>query len=88
VSEESEKGTGRPKRTAPPRTVEMRAVDGATYRMLDTLASYGRFGDSVPAVGLFIIRTWLWDNEDRLREAIRERGEPLGHVIPESESGD
>ena len=85
MEEESEKGPGRPKRSASPRTIDMKAVDPVTYRMIDALVSYGRFGDSMPAVALFIIRTWLFENEDRLKGAIAAREAPLGHAYPESD---
>jgi hypothetical protein len=42
----------------------------------------------MPAVALFIIRTWLFENEDRLKDAIAARGAPLGHVYPEPETSE
>jgi len=85
MGEEPERGPGRPTRSASPRTIDMKAVDPVTFRMIDALVSYGRFGDSRPAVALFIIRTWLLENEDRLKEAIAAREAPLGHVYPEGD---
>lgn len=85
MEEEPEKGPGRPNRSASPRTIDMKAVDSVTSRMIDALVSYGRFGDSRPAVALFIIRTWLFENEDRLKGAIAAREAPLGHIYPEPE---
>jgi hypothetical protein len=82
--EETKRGPGRPPRSVPPRTIVMK-VDHATYRMIEALASYGRFGDSPPAVALFIIRTWIFENEARLKSAIDAGEVLLGHLYPESE---
>jgi hypothetical protein len=64
----------------------MKGVDHATYRMIEALACYGRFGDSPPAVALFIVRMWLFENEARLRGAIDAGEALLPHVYSESES--
>ncbi|MGA7258827.1 MAG: hypothetical protein WCF17_21600 [Terracidiphilus sp.] len=85
MGEESEKKGGRPESVAPRRTIEMRAVDPVTFRMIETLVSYGRFGGSNPEVALFIIRSWLMDKEEYLRKAIASRENPLGHIYPEPE---
>jgi hypothetical protein len=85
MGEGSEKGPGHPKRSASPRTIDIKSVDPVTSRMIDALVSYGRFGETRPAVALFIIRTWLFENEDRLKGAIAAREAPLGHVYPEPE---
>jgi hypothetical protein len=50
--------------------------------MLDTLVAYGRFGRSRPDVALFIIRSWLMENEAYLKSAIISRETPLGYVPP------
>lgn len=85
MSGESEKKAGRPESSAPPRrSIEMRAVDPVTYRMIESLVAYGRFGSSNPEVALFIIRQWLMENEEYLRNAIASRGAPLG-FYPEPE---
>jgi hypothetical protein len=85
MGEESEKRGGRPENVAPRHTIEMRAVDPVTFRMIESLVSYGRFGGSNPEVALFIIRNWLMEKEVYLRNAIASRENPLGHIYPESE---
>jgi hypothetical protein len=66
-------------RKAPPRrSIEMKGVDAVTYRMIEDLVAYGRFGSSNPEVALFIIRQWLFEKEGYLRNAIASRSAPLG----------
>jgi hypothetical protein len=84
MAEESEKKGGRPE-SAPRHTIDMKAVDPVTFRMIESLVSYGRFGGSNPEVALFIIRNWLMEKEEYLKSAIASRQNPLGHVRPESE---
>jgi hypothetical protein len=85
MGEEPENKGGRPKNVAPRHTIEMRAVDPVTYRMIESLVAYGRFGGSNPDVALFIIRNWLMEKEEYLRTAIANRKTPLGDVLPEVE---
>jgi hypothetical protein len=85
MAEDSERKGGRPKNTAPSHTIEIRTVDAITFRMLETLVSYGRFGDSKQQVALFIIRQWLLENEDSLKRAIAARKFPLGDIDPDTE---
>lgn len=86
MAEETRKGPGRRPRTLSVRQIAMKGVDPATYRMIEALSCYGRFGDSPPAVALFIIRTWLFENEGRLKSAIDAGEALLPHINPEPES--
>jgi hypothetical protein len=81
MDDEPTKRTGRPRHQ-----IDMKAVDTVTFRMIETLVSYGRFGGSNTEVALFIIRTWLKENEDYLKKAIAERDAPLGIIRPEPDS--
>lgn len=60
-------------------------MDVLTFRMLTALTDYGRFGRSRPEVALFIIRSWLWDNEARLKAGIATNDKPLGPIAPDGE---
>jgi hypothetical protein len=79
MGDEPENKGGRPG-AGPRYPVEIRTMDAVTSRMLDTLVTYGRFGDSRSQVALFIIRKWLFENEDRLQKAIAARKFPLGDI--------
>jgi len=59
-------------------------VDLVTNQFLAGLAAYGRFGTSRQDVLLFILRSWLWEHESRLREAILSAEKPLG-IVDEDE---
>lgn len=83
MSEESEKKAGRPQNIAPRHTIDIKSVDPVTYRMIEALVAYGRFGTSNPEVALFIIRNWLMEKEHYLKDAIASRENPLGHIYPE-----
>lgn len=85
MGEESEKKVGRPESSGPRHTIEITTVDPVTFRMLESLVAYGRFGRSRPEVALFIIRSWLLEKEEYLKRAITARKIPLGDVAPESE---
>jgi hypothetical protein len=85
MGEESEKKAGRPENPTTRRTIDIKTVDPVTYRMIESLVKYGRFGGSNPEVALFIIRNWLMEREEYLKNAIASRENPLGHVYPESE---
>jgi len=81
---EPKKGRGRPPRSVPTLPIVM-GVDPATYRMIEALACYGRFGATPPAVALFIVRTWLFENEVRLRAALDAGEALLPQIYPESD---
>lgn len=82
VNEPERKG-GRSESHAPPRrSIDMKAVDAVTFQMIESLVEYGRFGSSNPEVALFIIRHWLMEREEYLRNAIASRRAPLG-IYPE-----
>jgi hypothetical protein len=84
MGEEPSKKAGRPE-NAPAKSIEMTTVDPVTFRMIEALVDYGRFGRSKPEVALFIIRTWLLEREDYLKTAISTRKTPLGHIYPDSD---
>lgn len=86
MAEESEKRpVGRPKNHTAPHVIQINTADPVTYRMLDALMAYGRFGRTVPEVALFIIRAWLMEKEEYLKSAIATRKSPLGEVYPEAD---
>lgn len=68
---------GRPKRKveAEPLTLQL---DPPTARMLEVLESYGRFGMTKQEIVLHVLRSWLWDSEARLRDAIHSKDHPFG----------
>jgi hypothetical protein len=76
---------GRPENDVPGRRVELTTVDPVTYRMIEALVAYGRFGRSKQDVILFIVRSWLLEREEYLKTAIASRERPLGFVSPEPE---
>ncbi len=82
---EQTRGRGRPANKLPSREVNITSMDPVTFRMLDALEGYGRFGRSKQDIALFIIRTWLWENESRLKAAIAASEIPLGPVHQEIE---
>jgi hypothetical protein len=77
MPEEEKTARGRRENRAPTEKVTM-PVDPATLRMLDALATYGRFGVTVPDVALSIIRLWLWENEARLGVSVQGLSRPFG----------
>ena len=87
MSEEqsSKRTAGRPESKVPSRTVSITNMDPVTFRMLEGLEMYGRFGRSKPEVVLFIVRSWLLEREPSLKSAIASRETPLGVVYPEPE---
>jgi hypothetical protein len=76
---------GRPRSEAPAKEIKISNMDSLTFRMLGTLIEYGRFGRSRPEIALFIIRSWLWENEEKLRAGIAASDKPLGSVPTEQE---
>jgi hypothetical protein len=75
---------GRPEIDVPGREIHITTMDPVTFRMIEALVAYGRFGRSKQEVVLFIVRSWLLEKEEYLRTAIASRDTPLGHVDPES----
>lgn len=80
ADEPVKRAAGRPESILPSHKLEITNVDPVTFRMLEALAAYGRFGKSRPEVALFIIRSWLVDNEAYLKSAIASREAPLGYI--------
>ena len=74
---------GRPQSKTGSRQLTITNMDVLTFRMLGTLVEYGRFGRSRPEVALFVLRSWLWDNEARLKSGIATSDKPLGMSSPE-----
>ena len=42
-------------------------VDETTDRLLDDMVGVGIHGTTKAEVGSWVIRTWIWENQDRLR---------------------
>jgi len=74
---------GRPKRKVDTEPLNLQ-LDPTTARMLEALEIYGRVGTTKPEIVLYILRSWLWENESRLRAAIQSKETPFG-VVQESE---
>lgn len=70
---------GRPKRKVETESLNLQ-LDPATARMLQTLEVYGRLGTTKQEIVLYVLRSWLWENETRLRAAIQSKEMPLGAV--------
>lgn len=68
---------GRPKRKVDTEPLTLQ-LDPATARILDSLEIYGRLGTTKQEIVLYVLRHWLWDNEDRLRNSIQSRETPFG----------
>jgi hypothetical protein len=83
--EPSKKPAGRPEAAVPGRNIDITTVDPVTFRMIEALVAYGRFGRSKQDVVLFIVRSWLLEKEEYLKTAIASREAPLGRVDPELE---
>lgn len=43
-------------------------VDAVTERLIEELAGIGMFGTSTSEVSCSILRMWLWDNQEKLRQ--------------------
>ena len=86
MEQEPTRGPGRPANKLPSREVNITSMDPVTYSMLDALERYGRFGKTKPDVALFIIRTWLWENEARLKAGITAKDIPLGSIHLDTEA--
>jgi hypothetical protein len=48
--------------------------------MLEALELYGRLGTTKPEIIMYVLRSWLWDNEGRLGEAINAKDAPFGSL--------
>jgi hypothetical protein len=70
---------GRPKRKVETEGLTIQ-LDPATVRILETLELYGRLGTSKQEIVMYVLRSWLWENEARLRDAIKIKESPLGLV--------
>ncbi|KLD62500.1 hypothetical protein [Dyella japonica] len=57
-------------------------VDAATDRIIEDICSLGIHGTNKSEVACSIIRMWLWENQDKLRD----NGVAL-NVAPKKESG-
>lgn len=52
-----------------PETTKLQVtVDAVTDRLIGELAAIGMFGTSKAEVCCHILRTWLWDNQEKLRQ--------------------
>lgn len=74
---------GRPKRKVDTEPLNLQ-LDPATARMLETLEVYGRLGTTKQEIVLYVLRSWLWENEPRLKVAIQSKEAPFG-VIQDSD---
>lgn len=74
---------GRPKRRVETEPLTLQ-LDPATARMLEVLEGYGRLGTTKQEIVLHILRSWLWENEARLKGAIESWETPFG-VRPDSQ---
>lgn len=70
---------GRPKRKVETEPLNLQ-LDPATARMLEALELYGRLGTTKQEIVLYVLRSWLWENESRLKEAIQSKESPFGVV--------
>ncbi len=81
---EAKASVGRPKNDIDIELLTLR-LDPITLRMLEALRGYGRFGATRQEIILYILRSWLWENEPRLKTAIASKDKPLGPVPSESD---
>jgi len=70
---------GRPKRKVETEGLTIQ-LDPATVRILETLELYGRLGTTRQEIVMHVLRSWLWENEARLRNAIAVKETPLGPI--------
>lgn len=68
---------GRPKRRVETEPLNLQ-LDPTTARMLEALEVYGRLGTTKQEIVLYVLRSWLWENEGRLKESIQSKEMPLG----------
>jgi hypothetical protein len=69
--------TGRPKNKTRKEACKL-PLDPATLRMLEELEVYGRLGTTKQEIVMYILRSWLWENEARLKAGIASRDNPFG----------
>jgi hypothetical protein len=70
---------GRPKRKVDTESLTVQ-LDPATARMLEALELYGRLGTTKSEIIMYLLRSWLWENEGRLRDAIKIKDAPFGSL--------
>jgi len=70
---------GRPKRKVETEPLTLQ-LDPATVRILEALELHGRLGTTKQEIVMYILRSWLWENEARLKESIQSSESPLGSV--------
>ncbi len=70
---------GRPRRKVDTESLSLQ-LDPASARMLEALEIYGRVGTTKQEIVLYVLRSWLWENESRLRAAIQSKETPFGEV--------
>lgn len=62
-----DKGTGVARRNGV-KTVKLQmTVDVTTDRILEEMVALGIHGTTKAEVGSWVIRTWIWENQDQLR---------------------
>ena len=81
TTEKPKRPRGRPPKQVKPEKVAI-PFDGATLQKIDALVNYGGFGTSRSEVAIFIIRLWLWDNQERLKADVSSKDNPFG-LCPE-----
>jgi hypothetical protein len=70
---------GRPKRKVETEGLTLQ-LDPTTVLILETLELYARLGTTKQEIVMYVLRSWLWENEARLKEAIKAKEAPLGAV--------
>jgi hypothetical protein len=83
--EQTKAGPGRPENKTPPKEITISNMDALTFRMLGDLTEYGRLGRTRPEIALFIIRHWLWENEEKLKAGIASSDRPFGRIFSDTE---
>ena len=73
---------GRRKKKTSTEPLKLR-LDATTARMLEELEMYGRIGTTKQEIVMHILRTWLWENEARLRAGIASKDKPLSSLSSE-----
>jgi hypothetical protein len=76
--------SGRPKNKARTEPLKLR-LDPATSKMLEELEMYGRLGTTKQEIVMHIVRSWLWENEARLKAAVASKDSPFGFPPGEPE---
>jgi hypothetical protein len=69
---------GRPRKKVRTEPLKLR-LDPTTSKMLEELQSYGRLGTTKQDIVMHIVRSWLWEHENRLRVGIASKESPLGN---------